>query len=137
MEIFLTIISGVFVFIVSQIIIERIIKPKNEFRKLKGKIICYITMHGRYIANPLYFRDKKDEEYDLYWNASCDLRLIASEFAGHLECYPHVCRKKKYSTVVNNLMRISNNIILMCGERDLIEDNEKLDEEIRKIFNMH
>ena len=43
-ETFLTILSGVIVFIISQIIFEFIIKPREEFNKLKGEIICCLTV---------------------------------------------------------------------------------------------
>ena len=133
---FFTVISGVLVFIISQLITERLIKPRNELKKIKGKIICYLTMYARYIANPLYLNKDKDSEFDSYWNSSCDLRMIASELAGHIECYPVICNKKQYNKVVNNIIKISNDIIIKNTKRNIIDDIGKSGKEICKILKM-
>lgn len=134
--VFLTVISGVLVFIISQLITERVIKPMDDLKRIKGKIICYLTMHARYIANPLYLNEDKESEFSAYWNSSCELRLIASELAGHIECYPIICNKKKYNKIVNDIIKISNNIIIKNSKRNIIKDNEEAGNNICKILKV-
>ena len=134
--VFLTVISGVLVFIISQLITERVIKPRNGLKRIKGKIICYLTMYARYIANPLYLNKDKDGEFDSYWASSCDLRMIASELAGHIECYPIICNKGKYGKVVNNIIKISNNIVIKNSVRDILTDNIMFGNEICKVLKI-
>lgn len=108
---FLTILSGVIVFIISQLIFEFIIKPREEFNKLKGEIFCCLTMYANIIANPLRYSSIKDiSENKEYLDASKNIRFIASRFAGILESHKFVCRKNKYYSVTNNLIRLSNNL---------------------------
>ena len=94
---FLTIISGIIVFIISQLIMEFIIKPKEEFNKIKGEILCNLKMYDNLIANPLEYSSLKElEDKKYYLDASKDIRLMASKLAGILETHPIVCNKKKY-----------------------------------------
>ena len=75
---FLTILSGVIVFIISQLIFEFIIKPREEFNKLKGEIFCCLTMYANIIANPLRYSSIKDiSENKEYLDASKNIRFIA------------------------------------------------------------
>lgn len=134
--VFFTILSGVFVFVVSQLIAERIIKPRTELKKIIGKTICYLTMHARYVVNPLNGVEDNSYDFDIYWNASCDLRLIASELSGQIESYPFVCNKEKYKKVVNCLIRISNEMVIRNSKRDVLDNIIKSGEEICKILKI-
>ena len=136
-ELFLTVLCGVIVFIISQIITEKFIKPMAELKKIKGKIICYLTMYARDIFNPLYLSDDKESLLDNYWKSSCELRLIASELSGQIECYPIICNKKKYEKVVNNIMKISNEMVIQNSKRDILEDIEKSMKEICEILGIN
>lgn len=135
---FLTILSGVIVFIISQLIFEFIIKPREEFNKLKGEIFCYLTMYANIIANPLRYSSIKDvSENKEYLDASKNIRLIASRFAGILESHKFVCRKKKYYSVTNNLIRLSNNLwIDKRSKKDIYTENIKFENEIKEKFKI-
>lgn len=133
-EMFITIISGVVVFIISQIIMEKIIKPRDKFKEEKGKIVCYITMYANLIFNPCKMEDyKKDNNY---YQASQDIRMVASEFAGLLESHPIVCRKKKYKDIVRSLIGISNGFHKVDNEDRTIDDNRELVNSIYKKFGI-
>lgn len=135
---FLTILSGVIVFIISQLIFEFIIKPREEFNKLKGEIFCCLTMYANIIANPLRYSSIKDvSENKEYLDASKNIRFIASRFAGILESHKFVCRKKKYYSVTNNLIRLSNNLwIDKRSKKDIYTENIKFENEIKEKFNI-
>ena len=137
-ETFLTILSGVIVFIISQIIFEFIIKPREEFNKLKGEIICCLTMYDNIIANPLIYSNINEvRDCKEYLDASKNIRFIASRFAGILESHKFVCRKKKYYSVTNNLIRLSNNLwIDKHSKRDIYTENIKFENEIKEKFKI-
>ena len=135
---FLTIISGIIVFIISQLIMEFIIKPKEEFNKIKGEILCDLKMYDNLIANPLEYSSLKElEDKKYYLDASKDIRLMASKLAGILETHPIACNKKKYYLIVNDLIRLSNGLSKNIKSNiDLCDKNEKSTTEIYKIFNV-
>ena len=135
---FLTILSGVIVFIISQLIFEFIIKPREEFNKLKGEIFCCLTMYANIIANPLRYSSIKDvRENKEYLDASKNIRFIVSRFAGILESHKFVCRKKKYYIVTNNLIRLSNNLwIDKRSKRNIYTENIKFENEIKEKFKI-
>lgn len=135
---FLTILSGVIVFIISQLIFEFIIKPREEFNKLKGEIFCCLTMYANIIANPLRYSSIKDvRENKEYLDASKNIRFIASRFAGILESHKFVCRKKKYYSVTSNLIRLSNNLwIDKRSKKDIYTENIKFENEIKEKFKI-
>ncbi len=135
---FLTILSGVIVFIISQLIFEFIIKPREEFNMLKGEIFCCLTMYANIIANPLRYSSIKDvSENKEYLDASKNIRFIASRFAGILESHKFVCRKKKYYSVTSNLIRLSNNLwIDKCSKKDIYTENIKFENEIKEKFKI-
>lgn len=135
---FLTILSGVIVFIISQLIFEFIIKPREEFNKLKGEIFCCLTMYANIIANPLRYSSIKDvSENKEYLDASKNIRFIASRFAGILESHKFVCRKKKYYSVTSNLIRLSNNLwIDKRSKKDIYTENIKFENEIKEKFKI-
>lgn len=135
---FLTILSGVIVFIISQLIFEFIIKPREEFNKLKGEIFCCLTMYANIIANPLRYSSIKDvSENKEYLDASKNIRFIASRFAGVLESHKFVCRKKKYYSVTSNLIKLSNNLwIDKRYKKDIYTENIKFENEIKEKFKI-
>lgn len=135
---FLTILSGVIVFIISQLIFEFIIKPREEFNKLKGEIFCCLTMYANIIANPLRYSSIKDVcENKEYLDASKNIRFIASRFAGVLESHKFVCKKKKYYSVTSNLIKLSNNLwIDKRSKKDIYTENIKFENEIKEKFKI-
>lgn len=135
---FLTILSGVIVFIISQIIFEFIIKPREEFNKLKGEIICCLTMYDNIIANPLIYSNINEvRDCKEYLDASKNIRFISSRFAGILESHKFVCRKKKYYSVTSNLIRLSNNLwIDKRSKKDIYTENIKFENEIKEKFKI-
>lgn len=136
-ELFLTIFSGIIIFILSQIIMEKVIKPRDRFKEEKGKIFCYLTMYANLIFNPCRIEDReKLGPNNCYDQASKDIRMVASEFAGILESHPVICRKKKYKVIVSNLIGVSNGMYISNENFKTIRENEKLIDDIYKKFDI-
>ena len=129
--IFGTVISGVVVFVASQLIMEFLIKPHLEYKKLKNRILVSLTYYSNLLINPYYIRKdnpKPDfEEFNKteYPIASEEMRKLASEIA--------VYKKKHSQDVHKNLIGLSNGLWQYTGiEEPLGRQNKKMIDEIRE-----
>lgn len=134
-ETFWTIISGVLVFILSQILMEKVLKPREKFKNIKGKIFYLITLYANLIFNPCRLKDEDKDIRNNYKEASIEIRKIASEFAGLIESHPIICKKKKYNDIVSNLIGISNGLFEIDSEFKTIEENRKCVNYVYRKFN--
>ena len=88
-DVFCSVISGVLVFCISQIILEIIIKPKIAYRNLKNRISTACIYYADVITNPfLVEQEKTKEQFDWFQNskyneASNELRQLASEIGAY------------------------------------------------------
>ncbi len=128
---FITVLTGIIVFIISQIIMEKIVKPKDKFKQAKGKIFYCLNMYENLIFNPV----KEIYGNEDYIEASKEIRRIASEFAGILEAYPIVCKKKKYNEIAKEMVTISNGLFIHNSLPKTIENNQRATNYIYKQFN--
>lgn len=112
-ETFITIMSGVIVFIFSQWIIEFIINPHKEYLSLKEKIACTLTMYCCYYHNPYKLNKKEhiknNENYD---EASKELRKVGSELSGYIGKISKLRfnKRKKLKKVRDSLIGLSNGL---------------------------
>ncbi len=52
MSVFITVFSGVLVFVIGQIVVKLIIEPINDFKKERSKIIYDLVFYANKLANP-------------------------------------------------------------------------------------
>lgn len=129
--IFGTVISGVVVFVASQLIMEFLIKPHLEYKKLKNRILVSLTYYSNLLTNPYDIR-KDNYEFDFeefkkteYPLASEEMRKLGSEMA--------VYKKKHSQDVHKNLIGLSNGLWQYKGsEEQLGSHNKKMIDEIRE-----
>ena len=109
-DIFVAVISGVIVFIISQIILEFCIKPKVEYNKLRGKIKVAIVYYADVTTNPFLVDEEKAEtQFDFfkkskYYEASQALRSLASEISAY------TCKRKETRNICTLLIGLSNSM---------------------------
>ncbi|MBR2646145.1 MAG: hypothetical protein IKD47_01105 [Clostridia bacterium] len=107
-DVFCSVISGVLVFCISQIILEIIIKPKIAYRNLKNRISTACIYYADVITNPfLVEQEKTKEQFDWFQNskyneASNELRQLASEIGAYS------LKKKEAKEIGDLLMLLSN-----------------------------
>lgn len=82
MEIFLTIFSGVSIFVIGQIIVKLILDPVHELRRTIGKISHALIERANIIQNPGVPPEEEIRE------ASRELRKLSSELQSHLYLVP-------------------------------------------------
>ena len=123
-ETFLTIISGVIVFILSQYFLEFVLKPLQEYKELKSKIAYNLVYYANIFHNPA---DLKKELCD---EASRELRKNAAELKAFSIKKPWYIgpKSKSMQLTASYLIGLSNSVNLteLATEdlKDIIE-NEK------------
>jgi len=114
MEIFITIMSGVFVFVVGQIMLKIFIEPIQELKKVQRQLIEDFTFYANIYYNAGIstpeFRQKVDEVSDiLRKNATKLISIVAIiPFYSFFEFLHLVPETNNISKIKGNLIGISN-----------------------------
>ena len=134
-EPFITIITGLILYILSQFFIEFFVNPKKEYRSLKQRIIYTIKMYCCYYSNPYNVQNesknvRNKDEYDL---ASLEMRKIGAELASYIGNIPKIrfIKKKKLNKVLDSLIGLSNGFYNVAGY-DTIKENKQCENIIKK-----
>ena len=134
---FLTIISGVLVYVLGQLILEFIIKPKVEYRKLIQKIAYTITMYACYYSNPYDLNQIDNNKKQDYSEVSKQIRNLGAEIAGYIGTLPIISiKRKKLNNILNALIGISNGLFKSSENDNPIRDNRKFKNEIERILRI-
>ncbi|MGR5882748.1 hypothetical protein ACT7DC_21965 [Bacillus cereus] len=129
MTTFITIISGVFVFIIGRFIEKLFIDPMKEHKTVIAEIYDGLIYHANKTSNPLELNaDTNKDTLKNYREASSELRKMSTKLRaatfnlqGAYWFYRVVFRapKKKDITVVcTSLMALSNSLICAKGAKD-------------------
>lgn len=114
MELVITIISGVGVFFLSQIVMEFYIKPIQEYRELRRKISVLITQNENYYTTLHLYEKCSDSERDKRERISDETRTMASELRGFIETMPlihiGIPRRKALFGASAELIGLSNGL---------------------------
>jgi len=133
---FLTILSGVLVYVLSQWYKESIINPEKQYKELRQRIIYTLTLYCCYYTNPYNpFKEKENvrmkEEYDL---GSSEMRKIGAELAGYIGTIPRRKKKKikRLDNVLHALIGISNGFYNVSDNFDTAEANRRCEKVIKE-----
>ena len=125
---FLTILSGTFVYILSQFFMELIIVPRKDYKRIVGQVIYHIKMYSFYYLNP-YDLDNTDKnirsKYE-YENASNEIRKVGAELSSYLGVINKLRfkRKKRLLKVQDALISLSHGFFIYKGNNPL-RNNKK------------
>ncbi|MBE7033440.1 MAG: hypothetical protein E7406_04345 [Ruminococcaceae bacterium] len=133
---FLTIISGVLVFVIGQLFNEYWLKPIQDYKRLRAQISYSLCYYGNLYMNPIKIQDDVDGK----WNeGSQKMRELSAEVRATVELRPFgnifIPGKKKLSVVAQNIMGISNGFFVIQNH-DYITDNENYCKEIYKLLKI-
>lgn len=132
---FLTVISGVLVYAISQLILECIINPRKEYKSLKERIIYTITLYCCYYNNPYnLLRENNIRVKEEYEKGSNEMRKIGAELAGYIGTISKIRKRKIESLdkVLHALIGISNGFYIVSDNFNVIDANQKCEEVIKK-----
>jgi len=128
---FVTVISGVLIFVISQLFDEYWLKPIHNYKELRAKISYNLTLYANLYMNPEEYQlANVSEERNV---ASTELRKLAAEVDSMIELRPlgnvFIARKRVLSEVSRNLFGLSNSIYSPHTDV-VVEHNEKRCKEI-------
>ncbi len=135
MQIFFTIVSGVGVFVISQLFIEYFLKPIQDYKKLRSKIAYELTLYANLYMNPTTI----DKMMIGVKDAEDDLRKLAAEVDAEIELRPkfnyYIPKKEILSEVSSNLIGLSNSF---CGPNpdSLMRHNSICRKNIRNLLEL-
>ena len=138
--VFLTVISGVIVFVLSQLFMELLIKPLAPYNAIKAKIAYNLVYYANVYHNPIDLGTTGGihEVPQNYKEASDNLRKLAAEIAGFAEersMLSLFVRASRISEVQSSLIGLSNG----CKGRNidyLLESNEKREKNIKSKLHL-
>lgn len=110
---FVTVLSGVIVFIISQLFIELYIRPLARYNEIRAKIAYNLVYYANIYMNPFDLNTLKSmNEYpENYKKASEDLRKLAAEitgFAQERQLLKFYISAKRIEKVNKSLIGLSN-----------------------------
>ena len=137
---FITVLSGVLVFVLSQFVLEFIISPRNKYRQLKERIIYTTSLYCCYYHSPYNLLDEKQNVIgkENYEEASREMRKIGAELAGYIGTIPRIRFKKikKLKEVLGAIIGISNGFYITSKNFDIYKANQDCENIIKKHFNI-
>lgn len=123
----LTIISGTFVYALSQFFMELVIVPRKDYKRIIGQIIYHIKMYSFYYLNPY---DLEHTEINIrskyeYENASNEIRKVGAELSSYLGSLSKLRykRRKRLLIVQDALINLSHGFFIYKGKNPL-KDNK-------------
>ena len=100
---FWTVLTGVIVFVLSQLFIEFILRPIQEYKKLKSDVSWALTYYANIYSNPTGVKQ------ELYDEASKELRKLAAELRAFNIRKPKLLYKKdKIDIAASDLIGLAN-----------------------------
>lgn len=119
----LTIVSGVFVFIIGQLFIEYFLKPIQDYKKLRANIASALTYYADLYLNPV---EKRCEEYD---EGKRKIRELSAQVRATIEIKPlgniFIPQKQKLAKAAEGLMGLSNCFYCKSNLQDRVEQSQK------------
>jgi len=140
-----SVISGVLIYVIYDIIKGMFIIPRQEYKVLKQKVSYTLTMLASYYSNPIDLKGSTQEQTQPYRNAAIEMRVVASELRSFIEkkswlrfgipCNDDVYEASKL------LIGLSNSFFTAYGTGDCdiaqIEINEKRVHKVRELLKLH
>ena len=125
---FLTILSGTFVYILSQFFMEFVIVPRKEYKRIIQNIIYHVKMYSFYYLNP-YDLDNVDNnirsKYE-YENASNEIRKVGAELSSYLGVISKLrIKRRKRLLVIQDAFIILSQGFFIYKEKNPLNSNKK------------
>lgn len=143
-SIIITVISGVLVYIIGQILKEIWLTPLQEYKKLKSKISFSLSYYAQYYSNVVDLATCGEETKKIYIAASDEMRKISCELDGFIETLswfkPCIPKKKNLYEASREIMGISNGFFCPYNTNETgirINNNIKARNTIYKLLNIY
>ena len=138
---FVTVVSGVLVFVICEMFMEFLMRPIQEYKKLKAKVAKDLILYSNLYHNPVNL--KENENHSNWSDGATAIRLLAAEVAafaetkpGHIFVFYAIPRKKKLQEATSALIGISNSFFA-AGDREIFFQHvDECENTIRKTMRI-
>lgn len=144
-SIFLTVLSGVIVFVIGQFVLEIIIKPLKEYRNLKSQITSELKYYSNIICNPVMHTGENISDnkvlFEKYIETGEKLRRFSCDIEARYYDNNSLIRrwfiKDNISDAGSLLIMVSNSLLIYenSGINHAILNSDNLDK-IKKYLNI-
>ena len=132
LEVFMTVISGVLVYAMSQLFNEYFLKPIQDYKNLRSKIAYSLTLYANLYMNPVKNEDVKQEHKD----ASQEIRILSASVNAFIELRSKwnafIPPKSELKEVSKALIGISNGFV----DDDIYMRRELNEKEVQTICSV-
>lgn len=127
MEVFMTVISGVVVYILSQLFDEYVLHSIQEYKELRAKIAYALVYYANAYSNPHAYSANDNSIWD---NASTELRKLAAETIAFVQRKSFglwfIPRKGTLIKVHSLLIGLSNSCGISRNDMRNVDDSEEI-----------
>lgn len=111
----LTVISGIIVFIIGQVLHTIWLNPLQKYKEIKHDVAVYLSYYARVYSNVIDISTASDDDKLKVIEVSDKIRMLSCELAGYIETLSWmkigIPSKEKLSEATNLLMLLSNSLI--------------------------
>lgn len=136
--VFATVISGVLVYLLGEILKEHWLEPYHQYKKLKGEIAFALVYYANYYSNPVLLSQASDKEIDKRKSISDELRSLSGRLHATAETRAFIAvgipKREKLRKAARYLMGISNGLFTVNDAH--FDDNVKRAYYIRKMLKI-
>lgn len=130
LTVIVTVISGVIVYVLTELFKEIWLEPLRKYRLIKSEIAENLIYYANMYLNPIRQEEAKNEVRKAeYIKASEQIRGSASKLGGYMETiswfHPGVPRKKKLFEAYRELIGLSNSFFMTSSEADIYSQNRE------------
>lgn len=143
LTIFVTVLSGVLVFAISEWLKEIWLTPLQNYKKLRGKVSRLLTMYACHYHNPVDIADHNNKLPDDYKIASEELRMLASELRAFIETLswlkPGIPSKDDLYNASAHLIGLSNSMQVPYNTHfdRRIDDSIENENEVKRLLKIY
>ena len=142
MTTFLTIISGVIVFVFCEYIREVWLSPLQEYKKIKQEISYALVFYANLYANPQFWPEASDQAQTHYNEGAAKMRELAGRVTGFAEIIPKL---HLGMPSISDIMEASHQLIFLSNSfyfydkddlSDHCKDNTEAANKIKSILKL-
>ena len=120
LNLIITVVSGVLVYVFSQLFTEFVLRPIQDYKRLKAKVAKELVYYAQFYSNPQPIGTATENR--LWTEASDALRVLASEVTAFAEIKPFhpfafyvIPSRKNLREASKNLIGLSNSLFVSDG----------------------
>jgi len=143
LAILITVISGVLVYIIGEIIHEVWLEPLRQYKEIKSEVSYSLTYYANLYSNVIDLADKHKKAIKTYSQASDQLRVLAAKLRGFIETLswfkPLIPSRETLYSASKELIGLSNSFFCPYHTHEIRSqclENRDQANEIRKLLSI-